>query len=109
MKNKAVLKLNTKPYSGFGIASFALAMVVLTLSIIAILMSAFIESPSYFQEVTIGVLAWSSALLTITGLGLAILGEYTKEREQVFSHIGLALHIVGLFYNGAIIWFGYFS
>lgn len=108
-KNKSVLKLNTKPYSGFGIASFVLSLIVFVFSLVAIVMSAFLINLSLNQEVLIGILAWSSALLTATGLGLAILGEFTEDREQILTHLALSFHIIGLFYHGTVIWFGYFG
>jgi Co/Zn/Cd efflux system component len=110
--NDAILKLYTKPYSIFGIVSFAMAILVLGCIISSIVISA-LSGNTTSQELTqqrimlIGILGWVGAMLNIAGLGIAIVSEGAKDMNQVFAHIGLLLHSVALIYHGYVIWFGF--
>jgi hypothetical protein len=104
--NKAVLKLNTKPHNRFGVASFILAFIAYALSIGSLYIIAF--NTRNEQNVLIaGVLEMLGALVTLAGLGLGIIGEEPDDTEKIFAHIGLILHVLGLFYHGVIIYQGF--
>ena len=107
MRQDPVLKLNQKPHSAFGIAAFILALVAFVLALMAVVMSAGLEGNMYNRRLAIGILEWISAMLTLAGLSVAIIGEGAKDREKLFAHISLLLHVIGLIYHSMVVWHGF--
>jgi len=107
MKNESVLKLNQKPHTPFGIASFFMAIIGFILIGSSIFFAASRDMDIYTQKVLVGVLEWIGMMITLSGIGVGIIAEGAKEREKIFAHIGLLLHFVALIYHGFVIYFGY--
>lgn len=102
----AVLKLNAKPHNPFGIAAFVLAIVGIIVALISIGLSAFYTMDDGMVPV-VGVLEWISLMATLSGFGLALIGEGNKEKENLFVHIALAMHLLGFIYHGIVLWHGF--
>lgn len=103
----AVLKLNVKPHNVFGIVAFILAIVGIVFAMGSIGLAAF-SSLNHSMRISIGVLEWISLMATLAGFGLALIGEGNKDKENLFVHIALLMHVIGLIYHGIVLWQGYF-
>ena len=109
MKNDAVLKLNQKPHTKFGIASFIMAIISVLFVILTIVMSASHKEVTQSRAIIIGGLEWASAMLTLAGFSVAIIAEGAKDMEKIFAHISIFLHFVGLIYHGIVVWYGFMA
>ncbi len=105
--SNAVLKLNAKPHNPFGIAAFILAILGMILAMTSIGIAAF-SSMTMMMIQVVGILEWMSLMATLAGLGLALLGEGNKEKENLFVHIALIMHVIGIVYHGIVLWQGFF-
>lgn len=109
MRHDPVLKLNQKPHSLFGIVSFAMAIISLILIISAIMISASPNGMDESQKILVGLLGWVSAMFSIAGFGVAVIGEGAIEMERIFVHVSLLLHVIGIIYHGFVIYFGFMA
>jgi hypothetical protein len=107
MKNDAVLKLNQKPHTLYGIVSFIMAIASIFFLVATIVLSASQAELTQERMVIIGLLEWVSAMLTLSGFSVAIIGECSKDMEKIFAHISLFLHFFGLIYHGIVVWHGF--
>lgn len=108
-RHDPVLKLNQKPHTLFGIASFIMAIISLILIIITIVISASSNGMDDSQKVLVGVLEWISAMFSLSGFGVAIIGEGAIDMDRIFAHISLFLHFIGLIYHGFVIFYGFIA
>jgi len=106
--NDAILKLNTKPHSMFGIVSFGLSFFVMGCVVSSIILSASKQELSQDTILLIGSLGWIGAMLNVAGLSMAIISEGAKDMNKIFAHIGLLLHFFFIMYHGYVVWFGFF-
>ena len=107
MGHDPVLKLNQKPHTLFGIASFIMAGISFILIIITIIISASKNGMDESEMVIVGVLEWISVMFSVSGFGVAVIGEGTIDMERIFVHISLILNLIGVIYHGFIIYFGF--
>lgn len=106
--NDAILKLNVKPHSIYGIVAFCLSIIVLICVIITIIMTASASPLTQQSTVIIGFIGWSAAMLNLAGFGIALISEGAKDMNKIFAHIALLLHSLFLIYHGFVVWYGFF-
>lgn len=106
--NDAILKLNVKPHSLYGIVAFVFSVMVIIGIFTTIIMSASKDPLSRQQVILIGVIGWVSAMLNLAGFGIAIISEGAKDMNKIFAHIALLLNGLCLIYHGYVIWYGFF-
>jgi len=109
IRHDPVLKLNQKPHTLYGIVSFIMVIISVILVIITITIAASKNGMTESQILLVGTLEWVSAMITLTGFGIALIGEGAIEMERLFVHISLLLHFVGLIYHGFVIFFGFIA
>lgn len=109
MRVDPVLKLNQKPHTPYGIVSFSLGILGILLIIASISISVGSKPLAYDQKILVGSLEVVSMILSLGGIGVAIIGENNLEKERIFAHIALIMHLILLIYHGYVIWFGFFS
>lgn len=106
--NDAILKLNVKPHSIYGIVAFCLSIIVLICMITTIVMTASTTALSQQRIVFIGFIGWIAAMLNLAGFGIALISEGAKDMNKIFAHIALLLHSLLLIYHGYVVWYGFF-
>ncbi len=105
MKQDAILKLNQKPHTPFGVASFGIGCLAFLLAGVAIYLSTFELS----SEILVGFLGVSSAMLTIGGFGTGIIGETNQELERLYAHLGIGMNGMMLIFHIFVVWFGFLA
>lgn len=105
MKQDAILKLNQKPHSPFGLASFGVGCLAFILAGVAIYLSSFEKS----SDIVVGFLGLSSAMLTIGGLGTGVIGETNQDLERLYAHLGIGMNGLMLVFHIFVLWFGFFA
>lgn len=93
MENKKMtLKLNNRKESKYGIVSFILGVMALTLFGLAIYASAFRNLEVYEIKIYIGVLGLTSMILTIIGIAFGYIAEKAEDVLKNYAHIGLVIN-----------------
>lgn len=104
MRSDPVLKLNQKPHTPFGIASFIIGLVAMVLAIISVGLSAGEEDPG----IIVGILGLISAMFTLTGFGVGLIGENDEELERFYAHLGIGVNSLMIVFHIFVVWFGFF-
>ncbi|KPU45413.1 CAAX amino terminal protease self- immunity [Oxobacter pfennigii] len=99
-----------KKHSGFGIASFVISMVSLTMLFGLFSMYYMLEGliQDYFMDRALALLIVGSSLLCLLGFILGIAGIFQKNRMKIFSILGLVFNVIvilsfiGFFIIGAM-------
>ncbi len=105
MKQDAILKLNQKPHSPYGLASFAIGALAFVLAGLALYLSTSENNP----KLLVGLLGLVSAMLAIGGFGTGIIGETDKEMERLYAHLGVGLNSLMLIFHSFVLWFGFLT
>ena len=75
--------------------------------IITIMISASKNGMDESEMLIVGVLEWISVMFSVSGFGVAVIGEGAIDMERIFVHISLILNLIGMIYHGFVVYFGF--